>query len=377
MSGAPARPRSPARAGDSIADVDTPALLLDLDAFQANLAAVHRRVEQAGLALRPHGKAHKCPEIARRQLAAGAVGLCVQKIAEAEVFVAAGVPDVLVSNEVIGERKADRVAQLARRARVAVCVDHALQVAQLAAAARRREATIDVLIELDVGQGRCGVLTPAQAVALAQAIAGHAPALRLRGLQAYHGRAQHLRAPEERAATIETSARRAREARDALRAGGYACEVITGGGTGTYVNELASGVWTEVQPGSYVLMDADYARNAPDARAPTLAQALYGLCSVISARPGHAVLDGGLKTFAVDSGPPVPMAIGWGVANVSDEHTVLTAHAADAEPLAVGDRLRLVPGHCDPTMNLHDWLVVTRGDRVEDVWPIAARGAST
>ncbi|HQP68742.1 MAG TPA: DSD1 family PLP-dependent enzyme [Quisquiliibacterium sp.] len=363
----------PARVGDAVADVDTPALLLDLDVFDANVAGLHGEVARHGGRLRAHGKAHKCSEIGRRQVAAGAVGLCCQKVGEAEVFVAGGLRDVLVSNVVVGASKARRLAALAGRARVGVCVDSALQVAQLADATAEAGTRLDVLIEIDVGQRRCGVAEPQEAIALADAIAA-APGLALRGLQAYHGRAQHLRDPAERASAVAAAAARARVFRDALVAAGHRCDEICGAGTGSYRNELTSGLYTELQAGSYVLMDADYFANQPDPAAPPLGQALSVLCTVITVRPGHAVLDGGLKTFAVDSGKPQMMLPGWTVLGLSDEHTVI-APGEGAAPLAVGDKVRLAPGHCDPTVNLHDWFVAHRAGRVEGLWPIDARGA--
>nr|HRO61473.1 alanine racemase [Burkholderiaceae bacterium] len=192
----------PARAGDRLDAIDTPALLLDLDACEANVAALHAQAAAAGLAVRAHGKAHRCPELALRQLAAGAQGICVQKVGEAEGFAAAGVRDILVSNEVVAEAKLVRLAALAARPgmRIAVCVDDPAPVERLAAACAAQGAQIDVMIEIDVGQGRCGVEQPEQALAIAARIAASAPALRLRGLQAYHGSAQHYREPRERAA---------------------------------------------------------------------------------------------------------------------------------------------------------------------------------
>ena len=366
----------PARIGDPLAQVDTPALLLDLDSFEANLTAVHQAVAGAGLALRAHAKAHKCVAIAQRQIAAGAIGLCCQKVGEAEVFVAAGVGDVLVSNQVIGASKLARLARLAHRARVGVCVDHPAQIAALAAAARHENARIEVLIEIDVGAARCGVVGPQAAVALAQLIAPHTPYLSLRGLQAYHGGAQHRRSPEARREAIAQACEHARAARDALVAAGFECREITGGGTGTYLHEAASGLYTEVQPGSYVLMDTDYFANQPDPAAPALRQALTVLCQVISERPGQVVLDAGLKAFAVDSGLPVAQAAGWHTASISDEHLVLrTKPDQPASALGIGDQVLMAPGHCDPTVNLHDWLVVHRAGRVVDIWRVDARGA--
>ncbi|MEF7613233.1 DSD1 family PLP-dependent enzyme [Aquincola sp. MAHUQ-54] len=371
----PPSPPAPATPGAALADVDTPALLIDLDAFEANLAQVHAQAHAAGVRVRPHAKAHKSPDIARRQLAAGAQGICCQKLGEAEVFAGAGIDDILVTNEIVGTSKARRAAQLASRIRLALCVDHALQVRQLGEAAQAEDSRLNVLIEVDVGQGRCGVESPEQALALARDIASFAPALRFAGLHAYHGGAQHLRTPAERAAAIAAACQRTRAVVALLAAHGIACETVTGAGTGTYGLEAASGLYTEVQPGSYVLMDTDYAANQPEPHWPVLRHALSGWCSVISRRASHAVLDGGLKAFATDHGLPRVLLEGWRVDGLSDEHTVIVPTTAGAAPLAVGDKLRLLPGHCDPTVNLHDWLVALRGEQVEAVWPVAARGA--
>jgi D-serine deaminase-like pyridoxal phosphate-dependent protein len=382
----------PAAPGDALARVDTPALILDLDAFEANLAALHGYAAARGVHVRAHGKAHRCPGIALRQIAAGARGICCQKLGEAEGFAAAGIDDILISNEIVDAAKLARLASLARRVRLAVCVDHPDAVRALARACRDAHAQLDVLIELDVGQRRCGVHDVDAVLALARVIADAgrasgdatsaigdaAPVLRLRGLQAYHGRAQHLRAAGERAASIAAAGRRATQARDALRAAGFACDEITGGGTGTFAYEVASGVYTEIQPGSYALMDLDYHANQADPAVPAMRQAIGVLMSVMSTHRTHAVLDGGLKAVSVDSGAPAPRLPGWRVRNVSDEHTVIEpVDAPVAAPLpALGERCMLDPGHCDPTMNLHDHVVACRGDRVEAVWPVLPRSAS-
>lgn len=382
----------PAAPGDPLGRVDTPALVLDLDAFEANVAALHAHAAARGVRVRAHGKAHRCPEISRRQVAAGAVGVCCQKVGEAEGFAEAGIADILVSNEIVDPAKLERLARLARRVRLAVCVDHPGAVAALARACRQAQARIDVLIELDVGQGRCGVATIDEVMALARAVATVAPALRLRGLQAYHGSAQHLRTVQARSQAIAGAARRAALARDTLRSAGFGCDEVSGGGTGTFAYEVASGVYTEIQPGSYALMDLDYRANEPDAAAPAMRQAIGVMMSVMSVRAAHAVLDGGLKAVSVDSGLPALRLPGWRVRGVSDEHTVIepleagrTVPAGEGSsapaPLlshlpVLGQRCVLDPGHCDPTVNLHDWVVAYRGDRVEAVWPVLPRDAS-
>jgi D-serine deaminase-like pyridoxal phosphate-dependent protein len=364
----------PAEIGMALADVDTPALILDLDAFERNLDLMASAVRGSRLALRPHAKSHKCPEIAKRQIAAGAVGVCVQKAAEAEALVEGGVGDVLIANEVVGRAKLARVAALARRARIGVCVDDVAIVADLDDAARAAGARVDVYVEVDVGANRCGVAPGEPALRLARAVSGSAN-LRLAGIQAYHGAAQHLRTVEERRAEVAAAVDAARRTRDLIEDDGLACDVVTGAGTGTFLFEGASGVYDELQPGSYVFMDADYGRNRWEGF-PRFEQSLFIWTTVMSApAPGRVVVDAGLKAHSFDSGNPV--VVGWpGVdyAKASDEHGVLTV-AAGARAPVLGDKLRLVPGHCDPTVNLYDWLVCLRGEQVEAVWPITGRGA--
>jgi D-serine deaminase-like pyridoxal phosphate-dependent protein len=357
-----------------LADVDTPALLLDLDAFEKNLKTMTDAVRPLGKRLRPHAKSHKCAEIAQRQVAAGAVGVCVQKTAEAEALVEGGVRDVLIANEVVGRAKLARLAQLGKSARIGVCVDDAAIVADLDAAARATGARLDVYVEVNVGANRCGVEPGEPALRLAQAVsaAGH---LRFAGLQAYQGAAQHLRSVEERRSAIALAVDKAKRTRELIREKGLACDIVTGAGTGTFLFEGASGVYDELQPGSYVFMDADYNRNSWDGF-PKFAQSLFIWTTVMST-PGaeRVVVDAGLKAHSFDSG--LPQVVGWpGVeyARPSDEHGVLKI-APGARAPRLGDKLRLVPGHCDPTVNLYDWLVCYRGERVEAVWPVTARGA--
>lgn len=369
------RPQAPAAAGSRVDDIATPALLVDLDALEDNVRVVHQAALEAGVNVRPHAKAHKSPDVARIQLAAGARGICCQKIAEAEVFAEWGVDDILITNEFVGADKARRAANLARMIRLGVCVDHVHQIDQLFGAAKDCGSSIEVLVELDVGQGRCGVGTPEEVVELALRIQECAPSLRFGGIHAFNGRAQHLRPAGDRAGAAKEAAALVREAMRQLGRLNIPCPTITGGGTGTYANDAGSGIYTEVQPGSYVLMDADYAANVLPENTRPLRHVLYGLCTVIHLRPGHAVLDGGLKTFATDHGNPQVLLAGWRVESLSDEHTVLKYAGKAAAPLYLGAKVRLVPGHCDPTVNLHDWLVAVRGESVKAVWPVAARGA--
>jgi D-serine deaminase-like pyridoxal phosphate-dependent protein len=368
--------RRPARVGDPVDAIETPALVVDLDPFERNLATMAQATQ--GIRLRPHAKSHKCPEIARMQMARGAVGICCQKTDEAAAFVAAGIRDVLVTNEVVAPAKIERLATLAREATVGVLVDALSCVPLLGAVAARTSAVIDAYVEVDVGAGRCGVPPGPPALALAEAIARE-PALRFRGLHAYHGPAQHLRAPADRRAAIASAARDARATRELIEGAGIACGIVTGAGTGTWQHERDSGVWNELQPGSYVFMDADYLRNVADAPELRFEPSLFVLAGVMSTpAPDRAIVDAGLKAFSFDSGLPQVHArrCGAGVEYVkaSDEHGVLSV-AATRAPLALGDRLWLVPGHCDPTVNLYDYIVAVRDGTVAALWPVEARGA--
>jgi D-threonine aldolase len=363
-----------ARPGDPLEAIDTPALVLDLGAFERNLDRMSTALEGSAVRLRPHAKSHKCPEIALRQIALGAVGICCQKLSEAWVFADAGVSDILITNEVVGASKVARLMQLAARARIGVLADDAAQVDALAAAVRAAGVALDVYVEVDVGAGRCGVAPGAPAAALAQRIAASG-ALRFAGLHCYHGAAQHLRRPQDRKQAIADAARLARHAREAVAACGINVEIVTGAGTGTLIHERDSGIYNEVQPGSYIFMDRDYADNVRGLDEPPFEPALFVKTTVMS-RPtaGRAIVDAGLKASSLDSGmPAVWQRKDLRYVKASDEHGVLECLHADTP--SVGDPLLLLPGHCDPTVNLYDTLVCIRGDRVEALWPVAARGA--
>jgi D-serine deaminase-like pyridoxal phosphate-dependent protein len=359
--------RPPAAVGQRLDEVDTPALVLDLDAFEANLAALNRAVG-GRVRVRAHAKTHKCPPIALAQVAAGAVGVCCQKVSEAEALVDGGVKDVLVSNEIVGASKIARLAALAKRARIGVCVDNPQNLKAL----KESGAKLDVYIELEVGMNRCGIAPGEAAVALAREITGN---LRFAGLQAYHGRAQHVRSMAERKASIERAADAVRLTKKLLKDQNIDCPVVTGAGSGTFMFEVESGAWDEIQPGSYVFMDADYARNEWAAPLPRFEHALFVLAAVMSRpRPQVAIVDAGLKASSVDSGMPGVWARpGLTYTHASDEH----GWVEGAPEPALGEKLLLVPGHCDPTVNLYDWYVCTRNGIVEDLWPITARGAVT
>ncbi len=369
-------PLSPhASIGIALDEVDTPALVLDMDALERNLLRMADAVKGSGVRLRPHAKSHKCAEIARRQIAAGAVGVCCQKVSEAEALAQGGVADVLVTNEIVGKQKLARLARLVREAKVGVLADDAANVADLDAAARAEGVRLDVLVEVNVGADRCGIEPGEPALALARRIAALGN-LRFAGLHAYHGSAQHLRGAEERRAAIAAASEKAHVTKALIERAGIACETVTGAGTGTFLLESSSRVFNEIQPGSYVFMDADYNRNVWEEGWPRFEQSLFVLATVMSVPASNrAVLDAGLKASSVDSGMPlVHERPGAEYVKASDEHGILKI-AVGAKAPKLGEKLLLVPGHCDPTVNLYDSFVCVRRGKVEALWPVSARGA--
>ena len=367
----------PAEIGMPVDKVDTPALLIEMAPFERNLRLMADRARELGVALRPHAKMHKSPEIAALQIALGAAGQCCQKLSEAEVLVEGGTEDVFVSNQVVGVRKIERLVNLANKAKISVCVDDQTNLAELSTVAATQAANLDVLVEIDVGSGRCGVRHSQDAVTLARAI-DQSEHLTFAGLQAYHGGAQHIREHTKRRAAIMSAADKVRATKAALDSSGISCSKVTGAGTGSFEFEGETGAWDEFQCGSYAFMDADYGRNLmEDGRNfTTFEQSLFVLATVMSQpEDGLAVIDAGLKAIAVDSGYAVPHDLpDVEYVGASDEHGKLTL-GSGTPLLSVGDKIRLVPGHCDPTVNLHDWYVCVRDGVVENVWPIAARGA--
>lgn len=369
-----------ARPGDPLSAVDTPALLLDLDAFERNLDRMQAAAGAAGVALRPHAKAHKCPQIALAQLQRGAVGICCQKVSEALPFLRAGITDIHISNETVGAAKADLLARMARHGSFSVCVDDPRQIDALARATTEAGSALGVHVEINIGQDRCGVADAPAVLRLLDALARH-PQLAFRGLQAYHGGVQHLRGHAERGEAALRAAARTADVVAALARAGVACASVTGGGSGSVEFDLASGVYTEVQPGSYAVMDGDYGRN-DFSGALRFEHSLFVASAVMSQGSGdRLVVDAGLKSIAVDSGLPTvwqaggpSTALAYVAAN--DEHGIVRAPQAGAGRPALGSMLLLVPGHCDPTINLHDEIVALRSGIVQALWPVAARGLS-
>ena len=368
----------PAKPGMSEDDIQTPCLVLDLDALERNIKKMGAYAAAHGMRHRVHGKMHKSVDVAKLQeTLGGACGVCCQKVSEAEVFARGGIRDVLVSNQVRHPAKIDRLARIPKYgARAICCVDDVTNVADLSEAAVRHGTVIECLVEIDCGAGRCGVTTTPAVVEIATAIDA-AQGLKFAGIQAYQGAMQHLDTYEERKAKTGVAVAMVKDAVDTLRAKGLDCDIVGGGGTGSYYFESASGVYNELQCGSYAFMDADYGRIL-DKDGKRIDQgewenAMFILTSVMShAKADKAIVDAGLKVQSVDSGLPVI----YGRDDVkyikcSDEHGVVL----DTEGvLKINDTLKLVPGHCDPTANVHDWYVCVRNGKVETVWPISARG---
>ena len=377
--------------GQRVDLIDTPALVVDLDAMERNIQRMADFARKHQIRWRPHAKMHKSAEIALLLERAGAHGHCVQKVAEAEALAAGGVTDLYISNEVLAAGKLLRAARLAaqlasRGGRLAIAVDSEEGIARLAEAMRAAgsDAGIDVFVEIDVGQGRCGVPPGPEAARLAQAVAAQ-PRLRFAGLQAYHGSAQHLRSAADRRDAIARVVQAAADTRALIEAAGLPVPLVTGSGTGSLVHEAASGVYGELQAGSFLYMDADYAANERDPAQPAFEHALFVKTQVISARDTHAVCDAGHKSHAIDCGMPLvhglPPDRALRYTNGGDEHGVLVPDGPKSRLPSLGRMLWLVPGHCDPTVNLHDYLVGVRGGLahgvVERIIRVDARGALT
>ena len=368
----------PALPGMDAADIQTPCLILDLDALERNIIKMGDYAQAHGMRHRVHGKMHKSVDVAKLQeRLGGAVGVCCQKVSEAEVFARGGIKDILVSNQVRDPAKIDRLARLPKLgARIIVCVDDIDNVADLSAAAQKHGTEIECFVEIDCGAGRCGVTSTGAVVEIAQAIDA-AENLKFSGIQAYQGAMQHLDSYEARKEKLDIAIAMVKDAVTGLEAVGLKPELVSGGGTGSYYFESNSGVFNELQCGSYAFMDADYGRIL-DKDGKRIDQgewenAFFILTQVMShAKADKAICDAGLKAQSVDSG--LPFIYGRDdveYVKCSDEHGVI----ADPDGvLKVGEKLRLVPGHCDPTANVHDWYVGVRGDKVEVVWPVSARG---
>jgi len=359
--------------------LSTPALLVDLDAFEDNVATMAAMARRAGLGLRPHAKAHKSLAVARRQLTAGALGISCATLGEAEVMAGAGLPGVLVTSPVVTPPMIGRLmALLATGAAVTVVADHPDNVAALDAATAAAGRRLPVVVDFEVGQRRTGAASEAAALALARQIAA-ASHLDYAGLQAYYGHLQQIPVAADRQTAAAAQQERVRSLRWALAAAGLAPPIVTGGGTGTAFADLAAGVFTELQPGSYLFLDSCYGALplAADGGQP-FRPSLFVQASIVSAnQPGLVVCNAGLKSFAADSGRPRPVRGCPADATyrfMGDEHGAIELPAGTTDVPALGATVELLTSHCDPTVNLYDWMHCVRGDRLVEIWPVDARG---
>lgn len=351
-----------------LSDIPTPALIVNVAAMDRNIQRMARFFADGPCRLRPHFKAHKTPEIARRQLAAGSVtGLTCATVREAEVATSL-TRDILIANEIVDQASCERVARLASGRSMTVAADSVAGVDRLGAAARRAGVQVGVLVDLNVGQNRCGLPPGIEALSLARHVAATS-GLTLRGVMGYEGHLQPLHDRSEREARTRAAMTALVGTAQLIREHGLPCEIVSAGGTGTHdISGRVPGV-TEIQAGSYVLMDTDYGRlDLP------FEQALFVLGTVVSRPvPDRCVADCGHKATTKDHGNPLVEDIeGASVVSLNDEHATITL-PPDAT-VAIGDRIRLRPSHVDPTVNLHDVIYAVDGDRVVEVWPIAARG---
>ncbi len=367
----------PAKPGMNEADIQTPCLIVDLNVLEENIKKMQAHADTMNVRLRVHGKMHKSADIAKMQIDEGACGICCQKVSEAESFARAGIKDVLVSNQVRDLAKIDRLARLPKLgARTLCCVDDITNVADLSAAAQKHGTEIEVLVEIDCGAGRCGVSTSEAVVEIAKAV-DSARGLKFSGIQAYQGAMQHMDKYEDRKEKIDIAIAMVADAIKALKEIDLECDIVGGGGTGSYYFEGSSGVYNELQCGSYAFMDADYGRildeNDKRIDQTQFQNSLFILTSIMShTKQDKAICDAGLKVQSVDSGMPFI----YGRTDVeyikcSDEHGVISD---PNNVLKINDKLKLVPGHCDPTCNIHDFYVGVRNGKVESLIPVTARG---
>lgn len=381
--------------GQRVDALDTPALVVDLDAATRNLQRMAEFAQKHGLRLRPNTKVHNSPAFAQMQMQAGAVGVCVATVAAAEAMAAGGLRDIYLKNQIVSPTKLQRVALLAQRLNrvggtLAIAVDSAEGIDLLNRAMAAVEAVIDVFVEVDIGYGRCGVEPGEPALELVRhlqqcIVENPAPSLRYAGLQAYQGGAQHVRDLQERQVVNAVAVARLRRTCALLEDAGLKPPLVTGGGTGSFSHEAASGLWDELQPGSFLFMDVAYMRNERDPAQPMFEPALYVKSQVISVSPKHAVCDAGTKALPQGSDKPefwpLPGQPMLTVDNKGDEHSLLLP-VGDDDGLprlpSLGEFVWLIPYRCNLVAHMHSHMFVVRGGLVdgwvEDILPVQARG---
>jgi D-serine deaminase-like pyridoxal phosphate-dependent protein len=358
--------------GDALDSLDTPAVIVDFDLMEANIAKLMGRFKQTKVGVRPHLKTTKSPELARKLLEAGAIGGCVAKVSEAEVMAQAGIEDLLITTEIVGTSKLARLVELLKEhSKIKVVVDSLSGATALNRALEAAGLTVQVLIDLNVGQNRTGITPGAPALQLAQQLAGLSQ-LKLIGVQGYEGHLQHIHDPAEREQRCRESMALLAGTAQQLKEAGFSIEIVTTGGTGTAeICASCEGI-TEVQPGSFIFMDTDY-RNA---LGPVYANALTVLTTVLSRpAPNRAVIDAGLKSLSIESGMPEAKNLpGVKYRPGGDEHGLLSWDENSGVKLEVGDRIEMIPSHIDTTVNLHDYYYAYRDGQIVAIWPISARG---
>ena len=349
-----------------LSELETPALILDLDVMEQNMAKMDSLLAGTQMRLRPHYKSNKCPAIAHLQLAAGAKGICCSKLSEAEDLAFSGIEDILIANQIADRGKIARLASLSRCCRLTVCVDNAENIQDLQNACALQDAQLHCLIEYEIGMNRCGVSEPAQVLALAEQLSA-CPNLTYDGIQAYAGNLAHEEDAAVRQRKSDEVEQRLRELKAYLIEHGKPAREFSGTSTGTVAMRQKQTVYTEVQAGSYLFMDMAYRKvGAP------FSHSLFVLASVMDKRDDAVITDAGAKSVSVDQKTPAFFGYEDLPVEMSEEHSAVYAPL----PLRVGDRMKLIPGHCCTTINLHDWLYFVRGDKVVDRVPIVGRGHS-
>lgn len=351
-------------------EIETPALIIDLDIMDRNIAKMASYARSVNTNVRPHSKTHKCPIIAHKQIAAGAIGVTCQKLGEAEVLVAAGIKNILLASQIIPKSKIMRLVGLAKHSDIIVAVDTSENVKDLDEAAKLFNVTLNVVIEVDVGLSRAGVRSSVQALELAQVIS-KSRNLRFRGVMGYEGHCVFIKEKEERIAKTKAANAILIDSKHTIEAGGFPVEIVSAGGTGTYNITAGNPEITEIEPGSYVFMDAKYANiDGID-----FEQALVEMGTIIGRpSPERAIIDLGAKAISYDFGMPNIRGVdGSEIVKLSEEHALVNVEG-DARRLKVGDKVELVPTHGCTTINLHNVYYGIRKDIVEVIWEIPARG---
>ncbi len=353
-----------------IEEIETPALLIDLDKLDRNIDRMARFSAETGVNIRPHAKTHKCPIIAHKQMEKGAIGITCAKLSEAEIMVSAGIKSILIGNQVVEKSKIARLASLTKLAHVIVAVEDLKNIGDLNAAARSKQVVIPVVIEVDVGMKRCGSRSIEETLVLARAIAA-SPNLELRGLMGYEGNAVFIKDIGERQARCADANGLLIKHKQALEDAGFGVGIVSAAGTGTYDLAGRNPGITEIEPGSYIFMDTRYG----DIEGIEFEHSLFLLATVISKKgPFEAILDAGKKAITEEFGlPRLEGAPGWELTKLAEEHGFIRAIDPALE-LSIGDKVRLIPSHCCTTVNLHDMYYCCRDGYVEAVWGIAARG---